>query len=235
MRQRAFTLIELLVVVAIIVALIAILLPSMGRAIEISNRAVCGSNLHQFHTGILGYVSDHRGAFPDSRRDDGAFHTRYISTPVYDKLLDNVGSADVMTCPNQFPVIYIFPTDTPPSGLGYNLGYVYLGGFDFTGWNTSSPSTHALWDSARRITDSKATKLLADFIYQPLPTVPNPTVGAHGRGGGVRVDAPTGIHPKDVGIEGANITGMGGGVTWGPLDELKGYSAEPGARARNFH
>lgn len=64
LRTQGFTLIELLVVVAIIVTLLAILLPSMGRAIAISESAVCKSNLKQFHTASLAYTADHRGQIP---------------------------------------------------------------------------------------------------------------------------------------------------------------------------
>lgn len=62
-KPNAFTLIELLVVVAIIVALIAILLPSMGKAIAVAERAQCGSQLKQIGLGFAAYHADHRLMF----------------------------------------------------------------------------------------------------------------------------------------------------------------------------
>lgn len=67
MRIRAFTLIELLVVVAIIVALLAILLPSMGQAIAVTESAVCRSNLRQIGAAVQAYQADHFGTFPAYR------------------------------------------------------------------------------------------------------------------------------------------------------------------------
>jgi len=62
--KRGFTLIELLVVVAIIVALLAILLPSFARALEAVERTACGSNLKQNHIAFISYAADYRGQFP---------------------------------------------------------------------------------------------------------------------------------------------------------------------------
>jgi prepilin-type N-terminal cleavage/methylation domain-containing protein len=63
MRRHGFTLIELLVVVAIIVALLAILLPSMNRAVALAERAICVSNQRQIMGGALGFAADHQRKF----------------------------------------------------------------------------------------------------------------------------------------------------------------------------
>ncbi len=61
MRRRGFTLIELLVVVAIIALLIAILLPSLGRARDTAKTVRCASNLKQMYTGIMLYEAQNDG------------------------------------------------------------------------------------------------------------------------------------------------------------------------------
>ncbi len=61
MKRKAFTLIELLVVVAIIALLIAILLPSLGRARDTAKTVRCSSNLKQLYTGITLYEAQNDG------------------------------------------------------------------------------------------------------------------------------------------------------------------------------
>ena len=64
MNRRGFTLIELLVVVAIIALLIAILLPSLGRARELSNRSYCAANLRGILQSMNVYAADQGDTFP---------------------------------------------------------------------------------------------------------------------------------------------------------------------------
>ncbi len=62
-RTKGFTLIELLVVIAIIALLIAILLPSLARARELSKRTVCGTQLKAIGSAAVMYGNDNAGSW----------------------------------------------------------------------------------------------------------------------------------------------------------------------------
>src|SRR4051812_22376961 len=61
---RAFTLVELLVVIGIIAVLISILLPTLTRARESSNRTKCLSNMRSIYQLLKIYEVTYRGASP---------------------------------------------------------------------------------------------------------------------------------------------------------------------------
>jgi prepilin-type processing-associated H-X9-DG protein len=56
--------VELLVVIGIIAVLVAILLPTLGRARESANITKCQSNIRQLATALLMYASENKGKFP---------------------------------------------------------------------------------------------------------------------------------------------------------------------------
>jgi len=73
-HAKAFTLVELLVVIAIIALLVAIIVPSLGRAKELVITAMCQANLHHITIGLATYVKDN-GYYPghvDSAAGTGA-------------------------------------------------------------------------------------------------------------------------------------------------------------------
>ncbi len=80
--RRGFTLIELLVVIAIIALLIALLLPSLGRAREAGRVIVCANHQRQLMIAVSTYFSDEREYFPplEDYTDGGPTETtwRYI-------------------------------------------------------------------------------------------------------------------------------------------------------------
>lgn len=63
-HRRGFTLIELLVVVAIIVILIALLLPSLNNAREQAKAVKCMSNLRQMGGALYMYTQEYNGTLP---------------------------------------------------------------------------------------------------------------------------------------------------------------------------
>lgn len=62
--RRGFTLVELLVVVAIIMVLLAMLMPTMRRARYTAVLTACAANMHQIGIGATTYSSDFFGMYP---------------------------------------------------------------------------------------------------------------------------------------------------------------------------
>ncbi len=63
-NRTAFTLIEVLVVVAIIALLIAILLPSLSRARDMTKSTLCMTHLKEFGNATSMYLMDHKDVLP---------------------------------------------------------------------------------------------------------------------------------------------------------------------------
>jgi prepilin-type N-terminal cleavage/methylation domain-containing protein/prepilin-type processing-associated H-X9-DG protein len=72
-RARGFTIIELLVVIAIIAMLVAIMLPALRGAREITRNTVCSVRLSQAALIVRLYATDNRDWFP--RVQDAAYGT----------------------------------------------------------------------------------------------------------------------------------------------------------------
>jgi len=79
-NRKGFTLIELLVVVAIIALLIAILLPSLGKARELANRAQCAANITGTLKAYVVYAQDQGDCFPMTAYTGSGYVVNFSST-----------------------------------------------------------------------------------------------------------------------------------------------------------
>jgi prepilin-type N-terminal cleavage/methylation domain-containing protein/prepilin-type processing-associated H-X9-DG protein len=85
-RDTGLTLIELLVVVSIIVLLIAMLLPALGKAREPARQAVCASNARQQGAAIFAYTVDFGARFPNHHPSVPKSNVLFIGTRGYSNL-----------------------------------------------------------------------------------------------------------------------------------------------------
>jgi prepilin-type N-terminal cleavage/methylation domain-containing protein len=81
-KHSAFTLVELLVVIAVIAVLLAILLPTLGKARSQGRLSLCTSNIRGQSHAVLAYAGDFRDAMPPrgvywNRLDEGG---QYVSS-----------------------------------------------------------------------------------------------------------------------------------------------------------
>ena len=69
-RSKAgFTLVELLIVIAIILAVLAMLLPAIQMVREAANKAVCANNLRNIGRALHAYTAAHRRHYPTGGGD----------------------------------------------------------------------------------------------------------------------------------------------------------------------
>ena len=101
-RRRGFTFVELVVVVALIMTLIALLLPFCKTAREAARRAQCLSNLNQITQAYLLYAKDADNAFlePDSTTAQAGYPSGISDGQVILPLYNYAHSIGVFHCPS---------------------------------------------------------------------------------------------------------------------------------------
>jgi len=140
-KRKAFTLVELLVVIAILGALMAILLPALGKARDSAKRTVCGTNLKGQGTAMATYSSGFGDTLPIFKNmganwlhdEPVEFGDALITTPTSTKVGQSSPMRKWFYCPaNEFLSDESGWSDsrtlgTNPAIPGYRMfGYNYL-------------------------------------------------------------------------------------------------------------
>jgi prepilin-type N-terminal cleavage/methylation domain-containing protein/prepilin-type processing-associated H-X9-DG protein len=222
--RRAFTLVELLVVIGVLAVLMALLMPSLRLAREQAQRTLCANRLRQLTAAAVSYGNENRGRLPPGNRSAGDlgesciwishdaynYFAGYVGAPLPTKPRGKNGTgAAALACPNLFGNdAHTLPVDAP-SGIGWVIGYNYIG-------NHKMAETNNKWPTASpvRLSDSGALALFADLNdWSPIDHF---SIVPHQRraGGGFFEGAEGGKAPPAYGAAGGNVAFLDGSVRW---------------------
>ena len=220
MRTRAFTLVEMLLVVTLIGLLIALLLPSLSRAKEITRRTICANNLHQLHTGYIKYAVDHRRFLPLTGHNYGTGGEGYWIETQLANLLEKsyLGTFEIYYCPSALLRGYAsYPSQAarPTAKWWWTDWQILANHYEHrvTGYGATTHLNAAMPDELRVRRTSDDTSLA--MLYDGNERGPNTTLIP---GWSWRVSHDDGI----TGPEGSNRANLAGDVRWIPYADMKG-------------
>jgi prepilin-type N-terminal cleavage/methylation domain-containing protein/prepilin-type processing-associated H-X9-DG protein len=150
-----FTLIELLVVIFVIAVLMALLVPVLRKAREVTRRTVCQSNLRQIAVAWNAYLDDNEGAFYQGlsanllyggwqgtfviRGDPNRPLNSYFSLPLIE---EHENDAKIFCCPADrggFPGRMMYEKVYHACGTSYNTNLFLIGPGGFPTFNQFYP------------------------------------------------------------------------------------------------
>ncbi len=170
-HRHSFTLIELLTVIGIIMILVAMLLPVLGRAREQARRMLCANNLKQWYMGYALYAGDNDRVLPGLVMWDGipnfsadmwglagaAPHYAPWSVSLAKTVAENMDQ-ETTFCPSLTKTYYrdMDGTAWPPNGYWTSTDYLIMCGHatfgniegfgDYHGWRDGTVSAdHNYW------------------------------------------------------------------------------------------
>lgn len=233
-RNGAFTLIELLVVVAIIVVLIAILMPSLGQAREQSKQVVCGTNVRQLVTAFFVYAEENGTILPYASAQFSGTQVMTWDKLIHRQINGTLSDYDLLnsTLTSNAPKVLRCPSDTtirPSWAVNAVRSYSMPAGAQgypptaYTGIGVSgNPSASVTTPRAIKLTmipDQQGTIGLAENHYPDGPDSSSASFNVAGNGSGAGVERPADQGPAK-NVTTVNTASMihGGKFTYGFLD-----------------
>ena len=135
-RRRAFTLVELLVVISLIVLIISITLPAIGKSRLTAKETICASNMRQSVIGFTAYANDNSQYYPDMSYDAPSnsqwTQPPYWQQPYFREHLKQYGMIREMwySPTNELwnrDDFYWYATGDPATSNAFVSGYFYFG------------------------------------------------------------------------------------------------------------
>ncbi len=226
--RPAFTLVELLVVMAVIMVLIAIIVPTLMYARERGRRTVCRNHIHQFTIGIHLYAHDADSRLPSG----GEGHTPVLSTEMHKTMTSLLGGSRPLVCP------YLGKPFTEPGGWlygpakAYVIGYNYLGGHHGTPWGPLQLA-NAEWKSPQSAIDAPGLAIVTEL--NDWSKLEERTFAPHTARGAVvtynEAFSGGGMPSADLGAAGGNRGLLDGSVSWRNMADMSIYVGSHGGEA----
>lgn len=247
MRRNAFTLVELLMVIALIMILIALMLPMLNKARELARNALCSANLRQQMGCLTAYANDNDDYLPGAHTGPGAPEQVMVWMPrIRSYAIDKTNV--IYNCPKAHPDFYweLRYGSGQPARYGYEDDEQRIGngfsrfsyGINDWGVNEFTDPHHGLGNHVDR-----TPNVSWEFGEVKLTSVVSPT-NMIAIGDATENEIWAGVidpndkpgflaeAPSDRHNGGSNIVHVDGHVEWYHLDELLLRQGEPGDSER---
>jgi hypothetical protein len=172
------------------------------------------------------YGDDNGDIVPSGIRDNLDQAASFIPSTTRNALVNYANGAEkFLVCPNMnIPTLWGTNGGLYTPGIGYSIGYFYLGGHTETPWPTYGGYSN--WISPVKFTDDPSLVLLADLNewspYLQWSRAPHGPRGAILRGYPF-TSSPSTASVRAIGAAGGNVSLLDGAVLWKPIRQMGDY------------